>query len=144
MTGKELKAISALFYFSSAYDLVLGAVFLAVAPWFFRVFAVDPPNHWGYIHFPAMLLILFGIMFYQIAETPTANRNLIPYGILLKASYCSVVGMHTFLSGNLPAMWKPFGIVDFFMMLGFIWAFQKLAPEKVIPAPDDHGNIAPH
>ena len=144
MTGKEQKAISALFYFSSAYDFVLGTVFLTVAPWFFRVFAVDPPNHWGYVHFPAMLLILFGIMFFQVAENPKANRNLIPYGILLKASYCSVVGMHTFLAGNLPDMWKPFGIADFIMLLGFILAYKKLAPEKVIPAPDDHGNVAPH
>lgn len=144
MTGKDEKAISALFYFSSAYDFVLGAVFLTVAPWFFRVFAVDPPNHWGYVHFPALLLILFGIMFLQIAENPKANRNLIPYGILLKASYCSVVGLHTLLAGNLPDMWKPFGIADFFMLLGFIWAYKKLTPEKMIPAPDDHGNVAPH
>ncbi len=144
MTGKEQKAISALFYFSSAYDFVLGTVFLAVAPWFFRVFAVEPPNHWGYIHFPAMLLILFGIMFYQVAENPKANRNLIPYGILLKASYCSIVGFHTFLAGNMPDMWKPFGIADFLMLLGFVWSYQKLAPAKEIPSADHPGNIAPH
>ncbi len=144
MTGKEQKAISALFYFSSAYDFVLGAVFLAFSPWFFKVFSVDPPNHWGYVHFPSMLLILFGIMFYQIAEDPKANRNLIPYGILLKASYCSVIGMYTFLAGNMPDMWKPFGIADFLMMLGFIWSYLKLASKEAIPSPEDHGNIAPH
>jgi hypothetical protein len=52
--------------------------------------------------------------------------------------------MHTFLSGNLPDMWKPFGIADFFMMMGFIWAYKKLAPEKVIQAPEDQGNVALH
>lgn len=140
---KEMKVISALFYFSSAYDFVLGAVFLAFSPWFFRVFAVDPPNHWGYVHFPALLLILFGIMFYQIAENPKANRNLIPYGIMLKASYCSVVGFYTFVSGNMPDMWKPFGVADFLMLLGFVWCFKKLTPEKVISAAGDIGNTAP-
>ncbi|HIA51653.1 MAG TPA: hypothetical protein EYN91_06130 [Candidatus Melainabacteria bacterium] len=144
MSEKELKTISALFYFSSAYDFVLGAVFLLVAPWFFRVFVVDPPNHWGYIHFPALLLILFGIMFYQIAENPRAKRNLIPYGCLLKASYCSVVALHTFVGGNMPDMWKPFGIADFLMLLGFLWAYKKLGPEKQALSPDNSGNIAPH
>lgn len=144
MTDKELRTISALFYFSSAYDIVLGIIFLAAGGWFFRVFGVDAPNHWGYVQFPALLLITFGIMFFQIAENPTANRNLIPYGILLKASYCTVVALHTFLSGTLPDMWKPFGAADFLMMLGFIWSYKQLAAKKSAVAPDDRGNIAPH
>ncbi|PZM77894.1 MAG: hypothetical protein DKT66_26835 [Candidatus Melainabacteria bacterium] len=139
MSEKELKTISALFYFSSAYDFVLGVVFLLVAPWFFRVFVVDPPNHWGYVHFPALLLILFGIMFFQIAEDPKANRNLIPYGCLLKASYCSVVALHTFVFANMPDMWKPFGIADFIMLLGFLWSYKKLDPKRI--SSPDLGNI---
>lgn len=126
MTEKELKMISALFYFSSAYDFVLGAVFVSVGGWFFRVFGVDAPNHWGYVQFPALILITFGIMFFQIAENPKANRNLIPYGIMLKASYCAVVGFHLFVSQNLPDMWRPFGIADFLMLLGFLWSYMKL------------------
>jgi len=142
MNEKELKAISAIFYFSSAYDLVLGVIFLLVAPWFFRVFVVEPPNHWGYIHFPAMMLILFGIMFFQIAENPRSNRNLIPYGCLLKASYCFVVAFHTFLSGSMPDMWKPFGIADFMMLLGFLWAYKKLAPgSKTTPSNDSSEKV---
>jgi len=144
MTEKEQRAISALFYFSSAYDFSLGVLFVAAGQWFFRVFAVDPPNHWGYVYFPALLLVTFGIMFFQIAENPKENRNLIPYGILLKASYCFVIGAYTFLSGDLPDMWKPFGIADFIMLLGFIWAYKKLDPRKVVATPDDRGNIAPH
>ncbi len=144
MTQKELKIIAALFYFSSAYDFVLGAVFLAFSPWFFRVFGVEAPNHWGYVHFPALLLILFGIMFYQIAEDPKSNRNLIPYGIMLKGSYCAIVGAYTFLAGNMPEMWKPFGVADFLMLLGFLWSYQKLAPGTQIPGPEDSGNVAPH
>ena len=144
MTEKQLKTISALFYFSSAYDFVLGVIFLVAGGWFYRVFGVDAPNHWGYVQFPALLLITFGIMFFQIAENPKANRNLIPYGILLKASYCTVVALHTFLSGNLPDMWKPFGVADFLMLLGFIWSYKQLAARKVTVSPEDHGNIAPH
>lgn len=150
MTDKTLRTISALFYFSSAYDFVLGAVFLSCAEWFFRVFGVDAPNHWGYVHFPALLLVLFGIMFFQIAEDPQANRNLIPYGILLKASYCAVVGCYTFL-GTIPDMWKPFGIADFLMLIAFIWAFKQIPAMQhssmsapYVPPSEDSGNIAPH
>jgi len=144
MTEKELKTTAALFYFSSAYDFVLGVIFIVAGPWFFRVFAVDPPNHWGYVQFPAFLLITFGIMFFQIAENPKTNRNLIPYGILLKASYCTVVALNTFLAGNLPDMWKPFAVADFLMMLGFIWSYKKLGARKLAVSADDRGNIAPH
>lgn len=128
MKEDDGRKISALFYFSSAYDIALGALFLTFAPWFFRVLNIDPPNHWAYVHFPAMLLITFGIMFYKIAESPVENRNLIPYGIMLKISYCSVVGLYTLLA-QLPDMWKPFAVADFLMLLGFIWSYKKLEPE---------------
>lgn len=125
MNEQDERNISALFYFSSAYDISLGVLFLTFAPWFFRVLNIDPPNHWAYVHFPALLLITFGIMFYKISEKPIHNRNLIPYGIMLKISYVSVVGLYTLLA-QMPDMWKPFAVADFLMLLGFIWSYQKL------------------
>ena len=29
----------------------------------YQRFEVIPPNHYGYVHFPAALLIIFGLMF---------------------------------------------------------------------------------
>jgi len=67
---------------------------------------------------------------------------LIPYGCLLKASYCFVVAFHTFLSGSMPDMWKPFGIADFMMLLGFLWAYKKLAPgSKTTPSNDSSEKV---
>ncbi len=42
--------------------------------------------------------------------------------------------MYTFLAGNMPEMWKPFGVADFLMMLGFIWSYQKLDSKEAIPS----------
>ena len=42
---------------------MLGLVFLLSPGWVFHAFAVTPPNHMGYVQFPAALLIVFAIMF---------------------------------------------------------------------------------
>jgi hypothetical protein len=57
------KWILAVFWTAAAYDGLLGVLFLIRPGWAFRVFEVTPPNHMGYVQFPAALLIIFGIMF---------------------------------------------------------------------------------
>jgi hypothetical protein len=111
-------AWSVLFWIAALYDGVLGLVFLFAPGLPFRLFDVPPPNHVGYVQFPAALLITFAVMFVNIARDPVGNRNLILYGILLKISYCGVVFLHWFSTG-IPGMWKPFAILD----LGFIVLF---------------------
>ncbi len=120
MTARRL--LPGLFYIASAYDGVLGLVFLLfpLAP--FRWCDVPPPNHMGYVQFPAALLIVFALMYKNIAQRPAANRNLIPYGILLKVCYAAVVFGHWFSSG-LPNMWKPFAVVDVCFAVLFLWAY---------------------
>jgi hypothetical protein len=68
-------------------------------------------------------------MFMAIAMNPVRNRNLIPYGILLKASYCGVVSFH-WLTAGLPGMWKPFYIFDLVFLIAFAWAWAALWEEK--------------
>ena len=113
--------IRTLFVIAAVYDGLLGLIF-AIAPWWvFRTTQVTPPNHWGYVRFPAALLILFGLMFLAIAADPRRNRNLIPYGIGLKIAYCIVVFGYWFTSG-IPGMWKPFAIADLVMAVLFAWS----------------------
>ena len=121
--------ISLLFVVAALYDGVLGAAFLFAADDVFKLYDVPPPNHFGYVHFPAALLIVFAIMFLAIAIKPVANRRLIPFGILLKLSYCGVVSYHWFTAG-VPDMWKPFAIADLVFMILFIWAWAHLAGAK--------------
>lgn len=130
---KKDSCISALYYASAAYDGILGLVFLVIPLSVYNWFGVIPPNHLGYIHFPAALLIVFAVMFINIARHPLRNRNLILYGILLKISYCSVVFWHWF-TGGIPGMWKPFSLFDLLFLLLFIWSYFALERE----AGDNH------
>src|ERR1035437_8081991 len=103
--------ISTLFVIAALYDGLLGLAFLIGGDAVFKAFAVTPPNHIGYVQFPAALLIVFATMFAAVAKNPMRYRCLIPYGILLKISYCGVVFLHWF-AGGIPYMWKPFAVFD--------------------------------
>ena len=126
---KNFKLVSILFIIGGLYDGLLGLYFLIFPMSIFDYFEVIKPNHTGYIHFPAMLLIAFGIMFFQIANNPKKNENLIPYGILLKVSFCSVVFYH-WIDKGIPIFWKPFAFFDLGFLLLFFWAFVALKREN--------------
>jgi hypothetical protein len=125
---RTLKAIKALFIVSAIYDGLLGVAFLFASGSLFQWLGVTPPNHLGYVQFSAALLIVFAVMFMAIAMQPIRNRNLIPYGILLKVSYCGVVMFH-WLTGGLPGMWKPFCIADLIFLVLFACAWTALGKE---------------
>jgi hypothetical protein len=136
---KKEKIISILFIIAALYDGILGVLFLFAGGRLFEYFQVTPPNHLGYVQFPAALLIIFALMFCAIAMNPSLNKNLIPYGMLLKVSYCSIVFFYWFTTG-IPNMWKPFAIFDLAFLGLFIWAYVSLremrreqdVPEKAI------------
>ena len=116
---------SILFYVSALFDGVLGVGFLLAAPELFERLGIPPLEHYGYIHFAAALLIVFALMFLAIARAPSANRNLIPFGMLLKVSYCSVVFYH-WSTGGIMDIWKPFAFVDLTFLAFFAWAYVVL------------------
>ena len=125
---KDRLAISALFVLAALFDGLLGLIFLTAAGNIYEWFGVTPPNHFGYVHFPAALLMVFALMFAFVALAPKRNRSLIPYGILLKVSYCGVVFYHWFASG-IPTMWKPLAICDLAFIVLFVWAYRSLGKE---------------
>ena len=114
--------IKPLFVFSALYDGILGIVFLAVPLQIYGLFGVTPPNHIGYVQFPAALLLIFGLMFLAIARDPIRRRHLIPYGIMLKVAYCGVTSFH-WITAGIPFMWKPFVVIDALMGILFVWAY---------------------
>lgn len=126
---KTKTSIKLLFCVAAIYDGLLGAAFLFASSTLFEWFGVTPPNHYGYVHFPAALLIVFAVMFLAIAMNPVRNRNLIPYGMLLKVSYCGVVLFH-WLTAGIPNMWKPFCLLDLVFLIFFVWAWVVLRGEK--------------
>ena len=111
-----------LFFGASAiYDLLLGLAFLIAPAYFFNLFNIAPPNHWGYVSFAGAMLAIFGIMFFQIAKDPKVNQNLIPYGILLKIAYCGTVFGYHFLD-SIPKIWVVFGYCDLIFLALFIYS----------------------
>jgi hypothetical protein len=122
---KSRASISLLFTVAAIYDALLGGAFLFFGTRLFEWFGVIPPNHLGYLHFPAALLLVFALMFVAIARDPYANRNLLPYAMLLKLSYCGVVLFH-WASTGIPFMWKPFCLLDLIFLVLFAWAAASL------------------
>jgi hypothetical protein len=119
-----------LFIVAAVYDGVLGLVFLLAPDRVFRTFEVTPPNHPGYVQFPAALLLVFALMFLRIARDPAGERDLIPYGILLKLAYCSVVTAY-WLSDGVPGIWKPFVVADAAFAVLFVWAWVRLGAARL-------------
>ena len=112
------------FILAGIYDGVLGLAFVFFAPEIFQAFGVAPPNHFGYVHFPALLLLIFAAMFFRIARDPARNRSLILYGVALKIAYAgSVFWYH--MNGGVPAMWIPWAWADVAFLAVFLIAFQK-------------------
>ena len=124
---------SLLFAVAALYDGLLGLAFLLAGPQVFDWAGVPPPNHFGYVQFPAALLIIFAAMFAAVAIRPRANRGLIPYGIAMKVAYAATVIYHWAATG-IPFMWKPFAIADVAFAVLFAAAWVSLGRSLKDPA----------
>ena len=124
----KINSIRMPFYASSVYDGVLGILLLFFSEPILKLFNIVPPNHSGYLQFPALLLIVFSVMYLQIAKDPLKNVNLVPYGILLKVSYCLVVCWHWIFS-SVPDMWKPLALFDVIFLILFVQSYLKMKKE---------------
>lgn len=113
------------FLVAGIYDLVLGIGFLFFPLLLFNWFKVMPPYHLSYVQFPAALLIIFAVMFFNIAQDPVGKMLLIPYGIMLKFAYCGVVFWY-WLFSDISYMWKPFAIADLFFIIAFLWCYYTI------------------
>ncbi len=124
-----ISTIRLLFVIAGVYDFGIGLVFLILGPQLFDSTGVPQPNHWGYIQFGSLMVAVFGTMFFAVAYDPVANRNLIPYGMLLKLSYTGLVTYYWVTTGC-PLLFKPFAIIDALMFVLFLLAYCKRpAPE---------------
>jgi hypothetical protein len=121
--------IRLLFAVAGVYDLLIGVAFLFFGQQIYDAAGVPHPNHWSYIQFSALLLVVFGIMFFAVAYAPQANRNLIPYGMLLKLSYVGLVAYY-WVTTDVPLLFKPFAVIDAVMFVLFLLAYGRLAATR--------------
>lgn len=121
----KLLWVRALFLVCGVYDAGVGLAFLAGGPTLFDAAGVPHPKHWAYLQFAALLLVVFGVMFFAVAANPVANRNLIPFGMLLKVCYVGIVGFYWFTAG-VPLLFLPFAGIDAVMLVLFVVAYWQL------------------
>ncbi|HEX4308425.1 MAG TPA: hypothetical protein VHZ25_00285 [Acidobacteriaceae bacterium] len=93
------------------FDGLVGTIFAIAPATMFRLFTVAPPNHYGYVQFPALLLIIFAVIFFRAAADPIGRRDTILYGVALKASYSGLVFWYQ-LHGGVPSLWIPWAWTD--------------------------------
>jgi hypothetical protein len=111
------------------FDGVVGTAFaIAPAP-LFRAFNVTPPNHYGYVQFPALLLIIFAVIFFRSAADPIHRRDQILYGVALKASYSGLVFWYQ-IHGGVPSLWTPWAWTDAVCMILLLLAWKATAPRQ--------------
>jgi hypothetical protein len=125
--AEEIMTVSTarlLFAVAGLYDFLIGLAFFLAGPQLFNATGTPYPNHWGYAQFGSLMLVIFGIMFFAVAYDPIANRNLMPYGMLLKASYTGIVAYY-WVTVDCPWLFKPFAVVDAVMLLLFLLAYGK-------------------
>jgi hypothetical protein len=120
-----LGSVRVLFATAGAYDLLIGLAFFIAGAEIFDAAGVPQPNHWGYIQFGSLMLIIFGDMFLAVAYKPVANRNLIFYGMLLKLSYTGLVAYYWIMT-DCPFLFKPFAVIDAVMFVLFFLAYYKV------------------
>ena len=121
--------IKPLFIIAGLYDAVLAIAFLCFAGPLFKWFGVTPPNHLGYVKFPALLLLIFAAMFFRIAGNAVKNRDLIPYGIALKIAYCGTAFWYQLTQG-IPSMWIPWAWADLAFLVLFVIAWKSTASAR--------------
>lgn len=120
--------IKPLFLVAALYDGLLGLAFLTVPLRIYAWMNVPPPNHPGYIQFPAAMLIIFGYAFWLVARDPVRRRDIIWLGCMLKIAYCAVVFAHAASAGGIPTIWTIFAVADLLFLFAFIAALRTLAP----------------
>ncbi|MDH5515226.1 MAG: hypothetical protein OEY45_08710 [Gammaproteobacteria bacterium] len=118
------KWIKLVFIAAGIYDGVLAFSFLLMPEAIFNHYQVEPPNHFGYVEFPAMLLLIFAVMFFRVAVNPVKCRELMLYGAALKFSYAFVVFRYAMTTG-VPFMWIPWAWVDSAFLVLFLMSWYR-------------------
>jgi len=134
------KWIRALFVVAGFYDGLLGVAFVFFWRTIFRHFDVEPPNHPGYVQFPALLLIVFAAMFLRVARDPLRNRELILYGMGLKLAFSGTAFWYE-LTAGIPRMWIPWAWADLGFLLLFLLAWLRLSAAQSATPGDVPGGI---
>jgi len=125
LTKKNYLWIRILFVFVGIVEFVLGPLFIFFPGLVFELSKITPLKNLEYIQFPALLIMVFGLMMFSVARNPVKNVNLIPYICLFKVSYITVVFYNCFAK-DLSSLWIGFSFFDIAYLIGFLIAYKQL------------------
>lgn len=118
----NIKLVKIIFLVAALYDGIIGITGILFPDLAFRIFEVTPPNHFGYVQFPAILLLIFAAMFYRVARDPISNRFIMVYGMALKTGYSGLIFYYALTTG-IPGMWIPWAWADLVFLVLFIMSW---------------------
>jgi hypothetical protein len=129
----NIRLVKGLFVIAAIYDGVLGLLFLFKPGFAFELFEVVPPNHFAYVQFPAILLLIFAAMFWRVAQDPLGNRFIMLCGVALKTGYSGLV-FYYMLTTGVSQMWVPWAWADLVFLVLFLWAWNFTGRLATAPA----------
>lgn len=131
----SLARIRLLFLIAGLYDVLISLTFLAFGGPLLDRAGIPQPNHWGYLQFAALELLIFGSMLLAVGRDPIRNGNLIVYGLMLKMSYVGLVGYY-WARGDCPLLFQPFAVIDAAMFVLFLRAYSRLRSRDAQSSPE--------
>ncbi|MBN2057827.1 MAG: hypothetical protein JW782_03420 [Candidatus Saganbacteria bacterium] len=117
--------IRLLFAFVGCVEFVTGLSFIFLTEQVFAWTGIARITHLEYIQFPALLIMVFGLMMFAVARDPRANRRLIPYISFFKVALIGVV-LYNWLTKGLSWLWLSFMWFDIVYLIGFVSAYLTL------------------
>ena len=123
--------ISLLFCFVGCVELAVGLSFIFRQDLVFRLSGIAPVGP-EYVQLPAYLIMIFGLIMFQIARDPVKNRDLIIYPALFKTAFIGVVLYNNYY-GQMSPLWIVFVGFDLVYLIGFIIAWFSLGYGRIVP-----------
>jgi len=121
-----LKSIKILFVVAGLFDLILGIMYFFAHERLYTYFDMVPAGHPTYVEFPALVLVLFGVVFLQISSNPARYRAIISYGIGLIAASSGLAFWYEFTVGVYD-MWIPMAVIAVVFLGALVLAWRSVA-----------------
>jgi hypothetical protein len=110
-------------------EFVIGGLFIFLPDQVFAYFSLGARPDTQYLQLPAVLIMVFGLMMFNVAREPARNLNLILYINLFKVGFISVV-IFNWLTKGLPWLWLSFVGFDLTYLIGFITAYRMIKESR--------------
>jgi hypothetical protein len=117
--------IKYLFAFVGCVEFAVGLSFIFLQGLVFQLAGIASVSP-EYVQLPAYLIMVFGLIMFQIARDPVKNRDLIIYPALFKAAFIGVV-FYNYYFGRMSPLWIAFVGFDVVYLIGFIFAWRSLS-----------------